>query len=340
MVTCVYGLVLCQWIGFCIVNIHNGSVNGIISQTILFFFVLLLLHTVEQTIGFYDFYKKYNRWIFIMAVLGCLTWFLSTFFSFSSLYFLPDRAEPDRLIYNYGFTFAVQEDASELRYSGFFDEPGAMAYWGLYALLINRLFVKDKWLEIPLIVCLLLTFSMGFYIQIVIYIILFSISKKNIGSSILLAAVLLFGVILVDSTKGTDLNFVYDMSIGRLESMQESDNSISLDNRTESTEKAREEFYKNPLLGTNKLDINIGNNIYEPLALYGILGSFLILYPFIWLFFSAIKNKQYDVLKAVIVLFVGFAHRPFHNNLLYYFVLYGFIILYYNRLFRNNQLFQ
>lgn len=331
-ITHLNALAFCQWFGSTLVNINRGNINAIISQSVLFLFVIILIHIIHQTIGLESFYKKYNRWIFLMAALGTLTWALTTFFNYSPLYALPDRAEKGRFIYNYGLTFAVLDETSSLRYSGFFDEPGAMAYWGIYALVINRLFVKEKWIEIPLMVCLLFTFSVGFYIQLVIYVILFSISKKNIGSGIIMCGLIVISMFIIESTKGSNLDFVYEMTLGRLDTMFGNTQDISLDNRSESTDLAYKEFLSNPIFGTNKLDQNIGNNIYEPLALYGLVGTFFILFPFIWLLFSSIKNKDYDTTKAMIVLFAGFTHRPFHDNLLYYFILYSIIVLYVSRL--------
>lgn len=330
-ITHLNALAFCQWLGSTMVNINRGNLNAIISQSVLFLFVIILIHIIHQTIGLESFYKKYNRWIFLMAALGTLTWALSTFFNYSPQYALPDRAEKGRFIYNYGLTFAVLDETSSLRYSGFFDEPGAMAYWGIYALVINRLFVKEKWIEIPLMVCLLFTFSAGYYIQIILYIILFSLAKKHLGSGMLMCGLFAIFIFIIESTKDSNLGFIYDMTIGRLDTMFNTQD-ISLDNRSESTELAYKEFLSNPIFGTKNLDQNIGNNIFEPLALNGLVGTSFILFPFIWILVSSIKNKDYDTTKAMIVLFAGFTHRPFHNNLLYYFILYSIIVLYVSRL--------
>lgn len=320
-----------QWFGYSLASINRGNINAVVSQTLLLIFTLLLVFLVEQTIGLQSFYKKYNRWIFIMAALGTLTWFLMQFFNYTPLYFLPDRAENGRMIYNYGITFATMDESSSLRYAGFFDEPGAMGYWGMFALIMNRLFVKEKWLEIPLVFCLLFTFSIGYYIQLALFFILFSFSKQNFSKNILLCLVLFISVWTIISTKNTDLGFVYDMTVGRLEGFGEYNHGFSVDNRTESSELALREFWDNPLLGTQNLELNVGNNMYEPLALYGIIGTFFIYFPFLWLLVSSFLIKDYEIFKASIVVIVGFAHRPFHSNLLYFFVLYSILILYIQR---------
>lgn len=325
-------LLFIQWFGLFLVSLMRGNFNAIISQTILFVFLLLLLYFVRNSIGYTAFYKKYNRWIFLMALLGATAWFANTFWGFMPLYALPDAANPDRLIYNYGLTFAVDDESLYLRYSGFFDEPGAMGLWGLYALIMNRLFIKEKWMEIPLILCLLLTFSAGFIIQLLIYIILFSTSKGNKSRGVIIVVFLVMAYLLISLTRDTNLGFVYEMTLGRFEAMKDGSNgSIFVDNRANSTEIALKEFLKNPIFGTDKLDLELGNNIFEPLALYGIVGSLFIFFPFFWLISRSYKYKDFDTLKASLVIVAGFTHRPFHSNVLYYFILYGMIVLFLER---------
>jgi hypothetical protein len=323
--------VLCfvQWFGYAMISAVHGKVNPIIAQTIVLSFVLILLLFVDSTVGLFDFYKRYNRWIFVMAVGGSISFFLVNFNGFKPFYFLPDRAEEGRMLYNYFLTFTNGDVSSDMRYAGFFDEPGSMAYWGLYALIINKLFIKEKWIEIPLILCLLLTFSMGFYIQILVYLLVFNISKRNFGKGLIVIALFAIVIYSLSLTKNTELDGVYNMTYGRLENMlaNGSGSSLYVENRADATDVALREFQNNPLFGTENRELNLGNNVYEPLALYGIIGSLFILYPFLWLFVSAIKNKDVDLIKANFVILLGFTHRPFHNNLLYFFVLYSIIIM-------------
>lgn len=329
----IFGLSIIQLLGFLAVAMNRGNINFFISQVVVISYVCFLLFFLDNTIGLYSFMKKYNRWILIMALLGLVTWILVTYAGLTPLYPVPDRAEQGRFIYNYGTTFAVLDESTDLRFSGFFDEPGAMAYWGMYALVINKMFIKDKYLEIPLIISLIFTFSLGFYIQLVAYIFLFYVNKNNIGKSIVYAILVVLLYVGVKATEGTDLNHVYQMTIGRVENIQENSNgSIAIDDRESSTIMAQKEFSMNPFLGTTKLDLDVGNNIYEPLALYGIIGSLLILFPFIWLLIDAIRKRQFDVIRCIVVIFVGFMHRPFRENPLYIFILYSIIILYDSRL--------
>lgn len=61
-------------------------------------------------------------------------------------------------------------------------------------------------------------------------------------------------IFIIESTKGSDLGFIYDMTMGRLDTMFGNTQDISLDNRSESTELAYKEFLSNPIFGTKNLD--------------------------------------------------------------------------------------
>lgn len=68
------------------------------------------------------------------------------------------------------------------------------------------------------------------------------------------------------------------------------------------------------------------DNIYEPLVLYGIVGTPFVLFPFIWLLFYGLRNNR-ALFKCMLVVFLGFFHRPFHQSLLYGFILYSLIYI-------------
>ena len=248
------------------------------------------------------------------------------------MYFIPDRAD-ERFIYNYIITFSKSDPGVEFfRYAGFFDEPGAMAYWGLFTLVINKLFVNDRKLEMVLMIALLLTFSMGYYIQLSIYLMFFRMNSKNIGKSILTIAMIVGLFLLFDLTKDSMQNEIYDATVGRFEDAydqgRESGNMLDVDSRGGHVEMSREAFLNNPWFGTADTEDAGGNNVYESLSRYGIIGCMFILYPFWLLLIWGIKDKEKDLLKVAIIFILGFTHRPFHANLLTYFILYSIIIMY------------
>jgi len=327
-------IMIIQFLGYWLPDLMHGTVYGAYGKLITMFLAIVLISFIDGSVGLEDFFRHYNKWILLMAMLGTITFFLVLTTGLQPFMIVEDRAGGGngKELYNYYLTFskANQNLVGMIRYSGFFDEPGAMGYWGIYALIINRLFVKNNRLETILIICLIFTFSLGYYVQAALYLILFNVKRKNIGQSVLVF--ILVGVVFggVFHTQGTRYDAVFEKSFGRLESIQEESGgtiSIAIDNRAENTENALREFLENPLLGTSNRDVAVGNNIYESLALYGIIGSVLILFPFFLLLFWAIKYRDYELLKAFIVIVAGFTHRPFHASLLYFFMIYCIIMM-------------
>lgn len=322
---------LIQVFGFTLVNIAQGSFKNIFSTSIYIVLAYSLVILVDKGGGVVSFIKKYNIWILIMAVLGVLAWVLVTFFGLSPVSVAIDRGD-ERDIFNYGLTFSktIQYGFQTIRYSGFFDEPGAMGYWGMFALLFNKVFIKSRKMEWVLIIFVSFTFSMGFYLQLLVYLIVFNVNVKNLGTSLVILVTVAIGVALLYNTKGTEYNWFYEMTIGRVETIIDAADSagsaLETDNRAEMTQLAKKEFHANPLFGSSTGEY-ILDNIYEPLARYGIIGSAFILFPFLALLFGAIKRKDYELFRLMLVLLISFVNRPFHNFILYYFMLYCLIVM-------------
>ena len=138
-------------------------------------------------------------------------------------------------------------------------------------------------------------------------------------------------VLAADMTKGTDYNYIYENSIRRIvESFESStkEKTIAVSSRATLTEAALEEFQRHPWRGTNKkTDLDLyTDNIYEPLVLYGIIGTPFVLFPFIWLLFHGLRYNR-ALFKCMIIILCGFFHRPFHQSLLYGFILYSLIYI-------------
>ena len=81
--------------------------------------------------------------------------------------------------YFYGLftTNAVFDDFS--RNAGFYDEPGALAFWGIFALLLNKLYINNRKIEYLLLFGLISTLSMAYFIQIAVYIFFFYYKQLN-----------------------------------------------------------------------------------------------------------------------------------------------------------------
>ena len=101
-----------------------------------------------------------------------------------------------------------------IRPSGYFDEPGALASWAVFTIVFNYAFIKDRFIDKYLPYLTIVTLSIAYYIQMVVYLILRF--NKRIYKFIPLAILLFFVLNYISSTKNTDFD-IYSKTIARLE---------------------------------------------------------------------------------------------------------------------------
>lgn len=303
-------------------------------KIIIMFGGLMLILIVYKKIGMTRFFTVYNRWILLMSVLGILGFMMA-------LSGIPpievfEATEDARPISSWIITFAKQLDpgAGFIRYAGFFDEPGAMGYWGVYAIVINRLFVKDNKLEKWLVICLLFTFSMGYYIQIILFFIMALLGKSmTFFKKVIWTTAIAGSIIIMYATKGTEYDSVYIATIGRFEQASAGEEFMEGTSRESLTRESKELFYENPWMGIGwPVDGEyIGDNPYETLAHDGIIGTIYLYFPFILLLYWSIIRRDYELCSMVVFMVAGFMHRPFHFNYLTFFIFYSIPLMYYQK---------
>lgn len=302
---------------------------------------VILLMFVYSKVGMVKFFTIYNRWILIMAILG-VCGFIIALAGIPPLSVF-SATEDSRPISSWIVTFSKQivPSAGFVRYAGFFDEPGAMGYWGVFALVINRLFVKDWKLEKILIICLLFTFSMGFYSQLAIFLIFTTIgSNESIHKKITWIGVVIVCLGILYGTKGTEYDMIYRGTIGRFEQASEGENFLDGTSREKLTRDSKEIWLKHPWMGFGWPVDNkkyIGDNPYETLAHDGIFGTIYLYFPFLLLFYWSIKKKDYELFSVTVFMVAGFMHRPFHFNYLTFFIFYSIPLMYYEKMEMENK---
>lgn len=301
---------------------------------------VILLMFVYAKIGMIRFFTIYNRWIMIMAMLGVLGFWIA-------MVGVPPidvftATEDSRPISSWIITFTKQihQGAGFIRYAGFFDEPGAMGYWGVYALVINRLFIKDWKLEKMLIICLLFTFSMGYYTQIAIFLILTALGgSKSLRTKLIWIGVTIGCIGILYGTKDTRYNIVYQETIGRFEQASEGERFLEGTSREKMTRESKEIWLEHPWMGFGwpvKNKKYIGDNPYETLAHDGIIGTLYLYFPFLLLFYWSFKRRDYELFSMTVFMVAGFMHRPFHFNYLTFFIFYSIPLMYYEKMSGND----
>lgn len=277
--------------------------------------MLLMIQARKSKMEFVD---TYVGWLTIQAIMGAIGFilvYLGLLHSFSTF-----REFDGHLGQYYGlFTTTVDiESAGVLRVAGFFDEPGAFAFWGIIALLFNKLFIDNKRIEILLVIGLVSTLSMAYFIQLALYAYFFY--RKNIGR-MLTRTLLFLTILLFVASINSKLNdsifgrFQYDTKKGRLKG----------DNRSDIAEYCLNIWSTSPFIGVggrNLISISqkekrfAGANPFVFLATDGVIGQLILWLPLLCLINLRKRNPQF--MYAGIIIFVGFFQRPYDPTQLMY----------------------
>lgn len=292
------------WLFFLIFH-QDGIYLSRIAMAIISGVVLSLI----LSLGIKKFCKIYIFLITTMAVAGTIAFFVVFLFGLSPVFSYENVDGKIGYFFGLSCTNSYLEYTNIFRYSGFFDEPGAMGLWGLYAILLNKLLFDNKIIEIILIFCLIFTFSIGFYVSIALYLFLFYFNLKN--KKMILSLVILFiGVFSFILSNDT----FYRMTLGRF-TYDKSTGTIVGNNRDTQQENATKYFFENPLLGVGaenavkmaERGVDINDNIMTPFAKDGLIGMFLIYYPF---FSACLKRHENKTARNCLWVFaLTFFHR-------------------------------
>lgn len=287
------------------------------SYIVRIFFIITtytILSILIKTDSLYEFISINNKIVTIQAILGSIGFCLilgGLIVSIGEYINIDNRPFKWYII-----TCSNMRVGNIIRPSGFFDEPGALAFWGIYALIFNFLFFKNKFIEYGLIIALITTLSMAYYIQIFLYIVFFKINRLK--SILPLVCVLLILTSYIINSKND--NSLYLLTFERFENAANGETG-----RTELSELAYFYFLKSPLLGQGAKKIEsiayMNDNPFEIPAKDGLIGTIVMYLPLIILFIGC-KNKY--VRYSVIILTLGYLQRPFHINLMHYIMLYTF----------------
>lgn len=314
----------CIWVLFTICHGDSSYITRIMYLVISLMAITCLCN---ENAGLSLFLKLYNNFILLMAICGTLAFFLSITGILSPIFEYENM--DGRTGYCFGLTCTNAVFGNIIRYSGFFDEPGAMAAWGVFALIFNRLFFRNFKYEITLIICLLFTLSMAYYIQLAFYILFFYVDFTKIRDVLLIGLTL--GILAggIYMTKDTELD-LYQYTFGRFE-IDPATGKLSGDNRSNLMDLAKVEFAKSPWIGVGARSVEernlyIADNPYENLAYDGVIGTFTIYLPLlIIMVYGILRNRNYFF--GAVILAMGYLQRPFHVNVIHPMMLYMLFVM-------------
>lgn len=284
-------------------------------------FTFLIFLSLYNFSDIHSFVKVNVILVTVQAAMAAIAFFLvlsgilEPLFEYSNL--------DGRTGYCYGLTCSNFVLGNIIRAAGYFDEPGALAFWGVYSLIINKMFIKNRVIEITLIIGLIFTLSMAFFIQLALYLLFFYSKKPQVIIPICL--LLVTGGIIV-AGQGRDSE-IYTLTIRRFE--RGSSGKIE-SSRDELTHMAKEQFKVHPILGTGVKEMEklpyMADNPFETLATDGIVGTFIIYLPLLFVLADK-KSFSKEMFISVMILMAGYLQRPFHVRLIHYIFLFSFCYL-------------
>ena len=161
------------WLFYGLFNMDSSYITRVFILLITYSILGLQLNYRNKL----EFIKTYNFWLAFQAIAGTIGFLLVLFGLLSPISnFVQMDGRPG---YFYGLftTNAVFDDFS--RNAGFYDEPGALAFWGIFALLLNKLYINNRKIEYLLLFGLISTLSMAYFLQIAVYIFFFYYKQLN-----------------------------------------------------------------------------------------------------------------------------------------------------------------
>ena len=135
-------LAIVHMLGFLMSFGVHGGASRYLGEYVTIFMVVLLIMVIDARLGLFRFFELYNKWVLLMAIGGCIA-FAMALVGISPFHEFVNSRDL-RPAYSWGVSYTNVYYGSFIRYSGYFDEPGAMGYWMVFAIAINRLFIKNK----------------------------------------------------------------------------------------------------------------------------------------------------------------------------------------------------
>ena len=312
VLVCVF-LQAIAWFIFLIYHNDSSYFTRLVFLITCFSCLFMLVRT--NSLG--NFLNTYGEWMRIQAVLAAIAFVLVFIGLLKPLIKLADG---DRVLYFYGITCTNASYGNFIRSAGFFDEPGALASWGIFSMILNKLTFDNRKMEIICAICLLTTWSAAFFVLIALYMICFHVSEfKHICFIVIATMVVLFVL----------QNTISDNDVFRSLTVERFEGGHIKSKRDIAAEVAKTEWKKNIWMGAGgrnleKLTETAADNPYEILAKDGVIGFIITYLPLIIVLF---KYRKKEIAASVLILMASYMQRPFHINEMHYLMIYLFMIV-------------
>lgn len=318
-----YAILAFFWMMQMIFRVDIGYLSNIF-QTLC---VAIIYLSIVNLIGTENMSRQFVYFMVVNCIGGTIITFVLLFYNISPGFQFEQH--DGRTGYFYYLTFTntafITDNFTTIRYSGMFDEPGNVSYGCMFALILNRLLLKNRKAELLLLILPMFTFSLAHFITSILYIVFFYWRKTKLmfGGMILLLGL----YVLLNSTKGTEYNRIYDLTLARLE--LNDDGELAGNNRADDSEICWNYFKESPLTGWGKTYFAEGNggnnsvngtNIFYNGALYGIFG---FIFPYIFIHYMILslmlkhkmKSEVSDGIKCCLLIIVNLFQRSYVTSI-------------------------
>jgi hypothetical protein len=279
------------------------------------FSLFITITFITGYIGFKLFVKSYIYALLFMAIGGTITFFIHLLIGIAPIFTVDYSASGTSYFLGLTSTNVYYDIGSIrlIRYSGFFDEPGAFALYSLFAIILNRVYFENKRIEIWLMVLTMFTLSLSFYVIVFFYFLFFYLSRSNVKYFIFVVALVIGSYFYLEANKTDEsLKFLYDFTFKRFE-LDDSGSGLADNNREELSNNDKQIFLSHPFLGVGLNSEVSGSNFYSIFARYGIIGSLFYYALLVYLIFLIIQLKREKLifyLKILFLILINFYHRP------------------------------
>lgn len=290
-------------------------------------FVSLIVYFSICLTGIKYFIKQFLTFVVVSGILAAVCFVLCILFK---LPYYSEFINPDgRTGYNFIITLTnVVYDFGGtrlIRPSGFFDEPGSLAFYLIIGLLINDLTHKNRSIRVCIILCGIFTLSIAFYLIIFVYSLLY-FKPRSLPSALLaiflLTTVSLFGYSNLDNEKQ---DLIKSFTVDRVQTIfkgKKSSEYDQADNRSVLIQNSIEGIKDSPFIGqgisyASRPDSKLfgkfmGANLLGVLGIHGIIGGLIFSLHVFYYFLVCFRKKPFLSVpqKCFLIYLVLILQRP------------------------------
>lgn len=297
-------------------------------QFLLLSFVFLFYFYCFTFISYEKLCKILIQIIVVISILGVFSFFVILLFDLKP--FFVHQNIDGRPLYDFILTrtnaMYVSQGIRFIRYAGFFDEPGTMAFYIIFAFILNKLVTRSRVYEVILVLGGFFTFSLAFFIIIAFYYFSYLLCNLKLGKLTVLIIIGIVAILCLFSFSN-DTGFkriLYNKTVARFLPSQDGTNRLFRgDNRTAIIIQGWQRFKERPLMGWGVSYVNDRNGSGDPdfdrvghsaitdiLAMSGLFGFIFIFLLFLGIAFKALLLMNIDLLIYTMMLSLQFIQRP------------------------------